>query len=91
MRQLVILLVLIFSFQFTFAITKQKKSTHRVNSNALGAKPTTEHNFSELAVQGRYQSAFEARAIVENEKSIDDLLDYRKSYSDRLKRMNEQN
>lgn len=51
-----------------------------------GAKLSTDMHFDELGVHGRYQSGDEGYAIVEDEKALDDLLDYRKDYKDRLKK-----
>ena len=51
----------------------------------IGARLSTDHSFSGLNVNGRYQSAHEGLATVENEKPILDILDYPKNYSDRIK------
>lgn len=50
----------------------------------LGVKLGTEFEFNPLTINGKYQSASEGLVVVENEKLIGDILDYRKTYKDRL-------
>jgi len=70
------------------ASAKPSKSTSMVKKPAMqtGAKLSTDMHFDELGVHGRYQSGDEGYAVVEDEKALDDLLDYRKDYKDRLKK-----
>lgn len=69
---------------FAAAEASAKKKSKNKDVSRLGEKLGTEHNFNELSVRGRYQSGFEGVAIVENEKGIEDLLDYRTNYNDRI-------
>jgi hypothetical protein len=63
------------------------KKAHKISDkkSPLGAKLATDHTFDNLSVNGRYQSAFEGVATVENEKQLQDLLDYRTNYDDRIR------
>ncbi len=56
----------------------------RAPISSIEGKLSTEHKFDELSVRGRYQSGFEGVVTVENEKKINDLLDYRTNYNDRI-------
>ena len=47
-------------------------------------KLETDVNFSDLTVQGKYQLADEANATVEDDKGLNDLLQPRKHFKDRL-------
>lgn len=47
-------------------------------------KLETDVNFSDLTVQGKYQLADEANANVEDDKKLNDLLQPRKHFKDRL-------
>lgn len=44
----------------------------------------SEHSFDPSAVQGQYQLADGAQAVVEDEKQLDDLLGMRFEFEDRL-------
>lgn len=46
-------------------------------------KLSTDVRFDGQTVGGKIQSPFESLAVVENEKSIDDLIGVRKNFSDR--------
>ncbi|MCB9027074.1 MAG: hypothetical protein H6625_12190 [Bdellovibrionaceae bacterium] len=71
MKILILTIVLIFCFGNTsFA---KKKSTKK-----------TSFEFSEADVQGRYNSSGEGLSIVEDEKSISDIIDLRKNFKDRI-------
>jgi hypothetical protein len=48
------------------------------------SKLETDVNFSDLTVQGKYQLADEANATVEDDKGLNDLLQPRKHFKDRL-------
>ncbi|MCB0390046.1 MAG: hypothetical protein KDD58_02090 [Bdellovibrionales bacterium] len=69
-----LLIVLIFFSSNCFADSKNKKSS-------LG----TNFEFSEADVNGRYNTSGEGLSIVEDEKSILDLLALRKNFKDRVK------
>ena len=47
---------------------------------------TTDAKFGDQAVGGKYQLPMEALSVVENEKSIDDLIGVRKNFKDRVQR-----
>lgn len=47
---------------------------------------STDVRFGDQAVAGKYQLPMEALSIVENEKSIDDLIGVRKNFKDRIVR-----
>lgn len=65
------------------AVKTSAKMKNRPESR-LGAKLGTDFQFDEMSVRGRYQSAYEGVARVEDEKLLEDLLDYRRDYKDRL-------
>lgn len=50
----------------------------------LGVQLGTDFEFNPLNINGKYQSPTEGLVVVENEKLIGDILDYRKSYNDRI-------
>lgn len=77
--RLLIMLLLITSIS-SVVLAKSKKE--RLQN--IGANLSTSHSFNGLNVNGRYQSAFEGLATVENEKPILDILDYPKTYKDRI-------
>jgi flagellar basal body-associated protein FliL len=64
--------------------SKKKNVSQYSSQSKLGAKLGTEFEFNDLSVRGRYQGAFESSVTVENEKQLEDLLDYRTEYKDRL-------
>lgn len=66
----------------TTARKLEKKKAH--TPNAMGANLGTDFKFNDLSVRGQYQSALEGKVTVENEKPVEDLLDYRTSYADRI-------
>lgn len=51
-----------------------------------GRKLSTNVNFEDLLVSGKYQYPSEATTTVENEKDLDDLIGARKHFRDRLGR-----
>lgn len=65
-----------------------------ISATASTVKPTkapsakskleTDVNFSDLMVQGKYQLADEANATVEDDKGLNDLLQPRKNFKDRM-------
>ncbi|MCB0350658.1 MAG: hypothetical protein KDD38_05705 [Bdellovibrionales bacterium] len=78
--------VLVLAMVATGAEAKVKNSPRkRKAAPSIQSQLGTDHSFNELSVRGRYQSAFEGVATVENEKELHDLLDYRTNYNDRIK------
>jgi hypothetical protein len=67
--------------------SKKKSKTSKVPAPPMqtGAKLSTNMQFDELNVHGRYQAGDTGYATVEDEKPLDDLLDYRTEYKDRLR------
>jgi hypothetical protein len=53
------------------------------------SKLSTEVDFNDRVVGGKYQYSTEAVTTVENEKIIDDLIGVRKNFDDRIKRTKE--
>lgn len=51
-----------------------------------GGKLSTNIDFNDQLVGGKYQSPMEALSVVEDEKSIDDLIGVRKNFHDREER-----
>ncbi len=47
----------------------------------------TEHNFSDLLINGKYQYPDEALIKVDDDKLLTDLIGYRKDFKDRLNRI----
>lgn len=74
--------ILLVSFFCGFAHAAPK---NKAISTQLGARVSTQHDFNELTVRGQYQTGFEGMATVENEKNLDDLLDYRTELKDRIR------
>jgi len=46
---------------------------------------STNINFDDLTVKGKYSTAMEAQAIVEDEKGLNTLLQPRQNFNDRMK------
>lgn len=87
-KLLFIAISLIFASQPVFAAKASKKqavkkSAAKKNKDAnLG----TDFQFDNSMVNGRYQSADEALAVVEDEKTLNDLIGPRTQFKDRLKK-----
>ncbi len=69
----------------------QKKMVSAAESTSAAKKNknsnlTTDAKFGDQAVGGKYQLPMEALSVVENEKSIDDLIGVRKNFKDRVQR-----
>lgn len=71
--------------------TDVSKSVTKKSVNDETAKLSTDINFNDSVLHGRYQTPDEATAKVENEKSLADLLAVRTEFKDRLKKASEQN
>ena len=67
-----------------------KKIVKKSETNET-AKLSTDINFNDSMVHGRYQTPDDATAKVENEKGLSDLLAVRTQFKDRLKKSSEQN
>ena len=90
------LLLTFFSFvppSFAAESTKKSKMGMKKTKNPTSKKEskkesnlTTDASFSDQAVGGKYQLPMEALSVVENEKSIDDLIGVRKNFNDRILR-----
>lgn len=69
------------------AATQSKTAkTKKTVSTSPNSKLSTDISFDGQVVGGKTQSPFESMAVVENEKSIDDLIGVRTSFSDRSKK-----
>lgn len=69
------------------AETTQKKSTAMTKAKSKKQSTlTTDARFDDQAVGGKYQLPMEALSVVEDEKSIDDLIGVRKNFRDRTAR-----
>lgn len=79
MKIFIILVSLLLGTVFAFA--KEKKETLKPHQGL-----STNVRFGDQTVGGRYQLPMEALSVVENEKSIDDLIGVRKNFKDRITR-----
>ena len=50
----------------------------------------TEHNFSDMLINGKYQYPDEALIKVDDDKLLTDLIGYRKNFKDRLNRIGQE-
>jgi hypothetical protein len=62
---------------------KQKKVTKNVTSKSIDGQLGTSFSFDAASVRGKYQTAGQGIAMVEDEKVLDDLLGLRRSFRDR--------
>jgi hypothetical protein len=67
-----------------------KKTVKKADTEET-AKLSTDINFNDSVLHGRYQTPDDATAKVENEKTLSDLLAVRTQFKDRLKKSSEQN
>lgn len=74
-----LVLVCVFSFMQAEAKTNSKKVKLSKPFNL-----STDIQFSDASVRGKYQVGMEAIGAVENEKSLEDLLGVRKNFKDRI-------
>lgn len=77
MRNLV-LVVCFFISSIAFSATETK------NQSAPSKSTTTEHNFEDMLVQGKFHFSDEAVTTVEEDKVLDSLIGVRKDFKDRL-------
>lgn len=80
-------LVAVIAFDAAYAGTEQKKNLKPSRQAKLG----TSFKFDGRALRGKYQSALGTRAKVENDKSLDDLLNGRTQFEDRIQQDSEKN
>ncbi len=83
MKELIIILALLCAGISAFAAPKAKKAPASKIS-PVDPNLSTDFNFDGSVVRGKYQMADEAVTVVENEKTLDDLLGVRKNFKDRL-------
>ena len=63
--------------------TKNKTVTKNVTPKATDGQLGTSFSFDAASVRGKYQTAGQGIAMVEDEKVLDDLLGLRRSFKDR--------
>lgn len=90
-KWILITLSLVLAAQPVYAAKARKKQTikntpAKVAKKNKDAKLGTDFAFGNEMVNGRYQSADEALAVVEDEKDLNDLIGPRKHFKDRLKK-----
>lgn len=87
-KWILITLSLMIAAQPVYAAKRKKiKNTPvKVMKKNKDAKLGTDFAFGNEMVNGRYQSADEALAVVEDEKDLNDLIGPRKHFKDRLKK-----
>ncbi len=86
MKSLAVALIssLILLVTATEALSATKSKARPVKS-----KLSTEVDFNDRLVGGKYQYATESITTVENDKILDDLIGVRKNFSDRISRSKE--
>jgi len=57
----------------------------KAGASATTGKSSTNHNFEDLLVQGKYHFSEEAVSTVEEDKVLDSLIGVRSDFKDRLK------
>ena len=77
-----ILITLLFGALNIFAAT-DKKAKPALPAGASSAS-STEHNFEDMLVQGKFHFSDEAVTTVEDDKVLDSLIGVRKDFKDRL-------
>jgi hypothetical protein len=65
-----------------FCFSAPTKSSPKNPTNTAGT--TTEHNFEDMLVQGKFHFSDEAVTTVEEDKVLDSLIGVRKDFKDRL-------
>lgn len=90
-----IILIFFLTIAISLAITAHGKTNSKVSSKAKvksvekssaksNSQLSTDVRFDGQLVGGKIQSPFESLTVVENEKSIDDLVGMRANFSDRI-------
>ena len=62
------------------------KAKSHVRAAKSHSKLSTDIDFADKVVGGKYQYSNESITTVENDKSLDDLIGVRKNFADRVKR-----
>lgn len=86
MRGLLILSVLLTMTSAGFAAPVSKRATTAATKKAAQSTPSeysTKMSFEGAAIKGKVQSGSLRKIVVENDKSLDDLLGVRKHFDDR--------
>lgn len=73
----------------TYAKKMDTKSSNKTSDR--NSRLSTEMNFNDMMVRGKYQYSGELAATVEKEKSLADLLGVRKDFKDRMLLTSERN
>ena len=73
MKTLIIVIFLFSLPSFSKTAVKNKRGLKR------------DFNFSDMSLVGNYKKSFGSNVIVEDEKSLDDLLGVRKNFKDRVR------
>ena len=76
--------LLILALSFIGATALAAPAKEGAKAPAAG-KQTTEHNFEDLLVQGKYHFSDESVTTVEEDKVLDSLIGVRSDFKDRLK------
>lgn len=77
------LLILSILLTLTSAGHAAQKANKRVAKNSTPSEYSTKMSFEGAAIKGKVQSGSLRKIVVENDKSLDDLLGVRKHFDDR--------
>ena len=93
MKKLIFLapLLLTLLVQPSFAKKKAQKANEVKKEQAAQPKLGTSFKFDGSALRGKYQSALSTKAIVENDKMLEDLLGGRTKFRDKMKQDSKRN
>ncbi len=86
MKSLLMALVLLMNV-VALAATPAPQTKGNLSTKGPKLDVKTEHNFSDLLINGKYQYPDEALVKVDDDKMLTDLIGYRKNFKDRLSRM----
>lgn len=79
-----IMLIFFLTIAIGLAITAHGKTNSISKSKKRNSQLSTDVRFDGQLVGGKIQSPFESLTVVENEKTIDDLIGMRANFSDRI-------
>lgn len=68
----------------TFTVAATDKTKESASNKSTSATTTTEHNFEDMLVQGKFHFSDEAVTTVEEDKVLDSLIGVRKDFKDRV-------
>ena len=68
----------------TFTVAATDKTKESASNKSTPATTTTEHNFEDMLVQGKFHFSDEAVTTVEEDKVLDSLIGVRKDFKDRV-------